>query len=87
MKKSETGSGNTVGSYDAKTHLPQLLDRVVSGEEFTITKHGKPVARLVPVGGKSVEDRRAAITRIRNLGTRLSLDGMKIKDLINEGRR
>ena len=37
-----------VGSFDAKTHLPQLLERVAKGEEFTITKHGKPVARLVP---------------------------------------
>ena len=37
-----------VGSFEAKTHLPQLLQRVAQGEEFTITKHGKPVARLVP---------------------------------------
>jgi prevent-host-death family protein len=72
MKKSEAGGGKTVGAYDAKTHLPQLLDRVVSGEEFTITRHGKPVARLVAVGGKSVEERRAVITRIKNLGARLS---------------
>ncbi len=39
----------SVGSFEAKTHLPQLLERVANGEEFTITKHGKPVARLVPV--------------------------------------
>ena len=39
----------SVGSFEAKTHLPQLLERVAKGEEFTITKHGKPVARLVPV--------------------------------------
>ena len=38
----------SVGSFEAKTHLPQLLERVAQGEEFTITKHGKPVARLVP---------------------------------------
>ena len=38
----------TVGSFEAKTHLPQLLERAAKGEEFTITKHGKPVARLVP---------------------------------------
>ena len=36
-----------VGSFEAKTHLPQLLERVAKGEEFTITKHGKPVAKLV----------------------------------------
>ena len=38
----------TVGSFEAKTHLPQLLERAAKGEEFTITKRGKPVARLVP---------------------------------------
>ena len=37
----------SVGSFEAKTHLPQLLERVAQGEEFTITRHGKPVARLV----------------------------------------
>ena len=38
----------TVGSFEAKTHLPQLLERVANGEEFTITKHGKPVRGLYP---------------------------------------
>jgi prevent-host-death family protein len=38
----------TVGSYEAKTHLPQLLERVGHGETFTITRHGKPIARLLP---------------------------------------
>ena len=38
----------TVGSFEAKTHLPQLLERVSRGERITITKHGRPVAMLVP---------------------------------------
>ena len=38
----------SVDSFEAKTHLPQLLERMAQGEEFTITRHGKPVARLVP---------------------------------------
>ena len=38
----------SVGSFEAKTHLPQLLERVERGETITITRHGKPVARLVP---------------------------------------
>ena len=38
-----------VGVYDAKTHLPRLLDEVERGETVTITRHGRPVARLVPV--------------------------------------
>ncbi len=37
-----------IGSYEAKTHLPELLDTVASGEKVVITKRGKPVAMLVP---------------------------------------
>ena len=79
---------NTVGAYAAKTHLSELLERVEAGEEITITKHGAPVAKLVPVK-KQVrpEERVAAIDRIQKLATGLSLGGLKVKDLIREGRR
>jgi prevent-host-death family protein len=80
--------GNTVGAYEAKTHLSELLEKVEAGEEITITKHGAPVAKLVPVKREvSAEQRFAAIERIQRLATRLSLGGLKVKDLINEGRR
>ncbi len=79
---------NVFGAYDAKTHFSELLERVESGQEVTITKHGTPVARLVPVKKKYTrEERRAAIERIEKLGEGLSLGGLKIRDLINEGRR
>ena len=42
---------DTVGVYEAKTRLPKLLDQVERGATITITRHGKPVARLVPVAG------------------------------------
>lgn len=38
-----------VGAYEAKTHLPRLLDRVARGESLIITRHGRPVAQLTPV--------------------------------------
>jgi prevent-host-death family protein len=77
-----------VGSYDAKTHFSELLEKVASGEEITITKHGTPVARLVPVKKEhSRQDRRAAIERIIKLSEGLSLGGLKVRDLIDEGRR
>ena len=80
--------GNTVGAYEAKTHLSELLEKVEAGEEITITKHGAPVAKLVPVK-KEVrkEERVAAIDRIQKLATGLSLGGLKVKDLIRKGRR
>jgi prevent-host-death family protein len=79
---------NTVGAYEAKTHLSKLLAKVEAGEEIIITKHGAPVAKLVPVRKEvSVEQRVAAIERIQQLATGLSLGGLKVRDLINEGRR
>jgi prevent-host-death family protein len=81
-------SPKVVGAYEAKTHLPALLDRVADGEEITITKHGTPVARLVPVKkGTTVEERRAMIAHWRESSRGLSLGGLKIRDLINQGRR
>jgi prevent-host-death family protein len=82
------GDPNTVGAYAAKTHFSDLLARVEAGEEITITRHGTSVARLVPMKRKTTpEERRAAIERIKKLSKGLSLGGLKIRDLINEGRR
>jgi prevent-host-death family protein len=79
---------NTVGAYEAKTRLSELLEKVAAGEEITITKHGAPVAKLVPVRKEaSAEERSAAIERIQKLASGLSLGGLKIKDLLSEGRR
>ena len=55
----------TVGSYEAKTHLPRLLDEVAKGETITITKHGVPVAQLVPPPDAARPDVGAAIVRAR----------------------
>ena len=68
--------------------MSELLERVEAGEEITITKHGAPVAKLVPVKKQaSLEERFAAIERIQKLASGLSLSGLKIKDLISEGRK
>ena len=78
-----------VGSFEAKTHLPQLLERVAKGEEFTITKHGKPVARLVPAAVttpkpdvKQVIEELKAFSKGNTLGKKLT-----IREMIEEGRR
>ena len=81
----------TVGSYQAKTHLPRLLERVEHGETFTITRHGKPIARLVPAGpiaaSPGVAETIAAMARFQEEeGPSLGSD-LSIHDLINEGRR
>lgn len=80
--------GNIVGAYEAKTHLSELLEKVEAGEEVIITKHGAPVAKLVPLRKEaSAEQRAAAVRRIQKLAAGLSLGGLKIRDLISEGRR
>ena len=59
-----------IGAYEAKTHLPRLLDRVARGESLTITRHGRPVAHLVPVDTDRARAREAAariIERRRHL--------------------
>lgn len=76
---------NDVGVYEAKTHLTALLDRVEHGEQFIITKHGRPIARLIPIARTDRERRRAAIARIKEMSKGQILGG-SLKDLINEGR-
>ncbi|MFT5218797.1 MAG: prevent-host-death family protein [Planctomycetota bacterium] len=48
MKKTTTTVLEEIGSYDAKTKLPEILRRVAAGESFTITNRGKPIADVVP---------------------------------------
>ena len=77
----------TVGSFEAKTHLSALLDRVAKGERITITKHGVPVAVLVPPASEGVADRHRAIETLQRLGRKQSLKGISIRQLIETGRR
>jgi len=76
-----------VGSYQAKTHLPRLLKRVERGERITITRHGTPVAMLVPCDEKKEADRRALIDEVRAFSKGRKLGDVTIRELIEEGRR
>jgi prevent-host-death family protein len=77
----------TVGAFEAKTHLSRLLDRVAQGETITITKHGIPVARLVPVVEKPKPDVERAIEDLLEFRKQHPLQGLSLRELINEGRR
>jgi prevent-host-death family protein len=78
-------SSSSIGAYDAKTHLPRLLDQVERGESVTITKHGREVARLVPVRSRSTPDSVIAALRSARIG--VTLDGESVRDMIEDGRR
>lgn len=77
-----------IGAFEAKNTLGSLLDLVERGEEVVITRRGKPVARLVRETGAFDREtaRRAAADMIANSkGAKLA--GLKLKDIIEEGRR
>jgi prevent-host-death family protein len=76
-----------IGAFEAKNKLGELLDLAEKGEEVIITRHGRKVARLVPM--EKIFDREAArraAEDIKKMSKGLKLDGLPIRDLINEGR-
>ena len=77
----------SVGAYEAKTHLPRLLDEVEKGERITITKHGRPVAILVPPITSPAPDVEDLMRRMREFRRGHTLGGITIRELIDEGRR
>lgn len=77
----------TVGSFEAKTRLSALLERVARGEQVVITRHGRPVARLIPehVAERSGIDKAIAALKAARRG--VTLNGLDWKALRDEGRR
>jgi prevent-host-death family protein len=63
---------STVTAFDAKTRFGELLDRVAGGEEIVITRHDKPVARMVPEGRRSLEEVRRAVAGLRDLQQKIA---------------
>lgn len=76
-----------VGSFDAKTHLPALLERVAKGETVQITRRGTPVAKLVPTEQESPRDPKGAARCICQLRKGIRLGKLSVRALIREGRR
>jgi prevent-host-death family protein len=79
---------DSIGAYEAKTHLPRLLNRIARGESLTITRHGRPVARLVPVEDDDRERARQAARRIVERRSRLKRAPLaELIDSVHEGHR
>ncbi len=74
----------TVGAYEAKTHLPKLLERVLKGERITITKHGVPVAVLQPPDPAKKVDTRSVIVELKKFRALVRLK--EIKKTLHEQR-
>jgi len=75
-----------IGAYDAKTHLPKLLERVEKGERFVITRHGKPVAELIPVATRDTAAITRAIADVRAVRGRLARRGVRLRDALGKSK-
>lgn len=76
----------SIGVYELKAHLSSVLEEVLAGTIITVTRHGHPVARIVPASATSTQDRRAAIDRI-TVARRGRKLGQAAKAAVNAGRR
>lgn len=84
-----------VGTLEAKNRLSSLLDEVIAGEEVVITRHGKPVAKLVPVSSEEQESRarqawaKEVIEDLRRFRASIKPKGKPIpwEELKNYGRK
>lgn len=75
-----------IGSYEAKTKLPELLRQVKSGKSFTITNRGEAVADLVPSASVKTKDKASAAEKLKKFMLAAPVRGVNIKELIEEGR-
>ncbi len=75
-----------IGSYEAKTKLPELLRQVRKGKSFTITNRGEAIADLVPAGESGKKDAAKAIERFKEFMRDQPAIKVDIKALIEEGR-
>jgi prevent-host-death family protein len=83
-----------VTALEAKTHFGRILDRVADGEEIIITRHDKPVARMIPEGRESLATVRDAVSGLRELRAKMArrkgyraLADAELKAARNQGRR
>jgi prevent-host-death family protein len=76
----------SIGAFDAKTRLSEILRKVEQGERFTITVRGRPVADVVPTEANSQSAREQAIERLMNFPRVTGVDGDAVLEWIREGR-
>jgi prevent-host-death family protein len=85
----------TVTALEAKTRFGKLLDRVARGEEVVVTRHDKPVARMIPAEGRALSAVRQGVAQLQQLQTQIrartrgkaSLSDDEVRTAIEEGRR
>jgi prevent-host-death family protein len=82
----------SVTAFEAKTRFGELLERVSKGEEVVITRHDKPVARLIPEGAQRLDTVKRSVQGLRDLQQRIrrrtktNLSDREVRAAIDEGR-
>lgn len=76
----------TVGAYEAKTQLSRLLERVEAGGTVVITKHGRPIARLVPASRRTT-DVAGVAAALRAARRGVTRGDVPVREMLDEGRR
>jgi prevent-host-death family protein len=76
-----------VSAYDAKTHLPRLLERAEQGQRFVITRHGRPVAQLIPFEPGDAAGPVEAIQRVAAIRLRLQREGVSLQSVSAKAQR
>ena len=77
----------TIGAFEAKTHLAQLLQAASEGETFLITRRGVRLARLVMADQPEKHDLKQVVRDLREIRKEARLNGATLRELIDEGRR
>ena len=77
----------SIGAFEAKTHLSELLDRAARGETIQITKRGRPVALLTPPAVDQMTDLKQVVAELRQMRKGRKLARTSLRTLIEEGRR
>jgi prevent-host-death family protein len=84
----EIAMQTTYSAFDAKTKFSKLLELAGKGKEIVITKHGAPVAKLVPYEDPDRNDIKAAVQRMKEFAKEgYTLGGLSLRALREEGRR
>jgi antitoxin (DNA-binding transcriptional repressor) of toxin-antitoxin stability system len=84
-----------MSAFEAKTRFGELLQRVEGGEEIVITRHDRPVARVVREGGPNLDSVKRSVEGLRQLQQRIhkrsrgrsSLSAAEVRDAIGHGRK
>jgi prevent-host-death family protein len=78
-----------IGIFEAKTNLSQIIEKVENGTDFIITKRGKPVAKIIPIGQENKMTRKEAVEKMIELRKNYQAEpgSFDINEVIDDGRR